>query len=116
VLKCSGVHVGQVTVGDDGSDVCKGVTVILPRHPDDIYIPSYAGMYTLNGNGEVSGSYQIKDWGYINTVWFSFSGGDKTLITRIAHRFNQLLRLRYHFSFYLAMDFASGQGKGVKLG
>lgn len=24
-------------------------------------------MHTLNGNGEVSGSYQIKDWGYTNT-------------------------------------------------
>jgi len=64
----SGVHVGQVTIGEDGEDVRKGVTVILPRHPDDIYIPSYAGMHTLNGNGEVSGSYQIADWGFINTV------------------------------------------------
>jgi D-aminopeptidase len=62
------VHVGQVTVGEDGDDVRKGVTVILPRHPDEIYVPSYASMHTLNGNGEVTGCYQIKDWGYINTV------------------------------------------------
>lgn len=47
---------------------------------------------------------------------FHCSGGDETLITRIAHRFNQLLQLRHHFSFHLAMDFATGQGKGVKLG
>ena len=40
----------------------------MPRHPDDINTPCYAGMHTLNGNGEVTGSYQIKDWGYINTV------------------------------------------------
>jgi D-aminopeptidase len=63
-----GVRVGQVTVGEDGEDVRKGVTVILPRHPDEIHTPCYAGMHVLNGNGEVSGSYQIKDWGYTNTV------------------------------------------------
>jgi len=63
-----GVRVGQVTVGNDGEAVRKGVTVILPRDPAEIHVPCYAGMYTLNGNGEVSGSYQIKDWGYTNTV------------------------------------------------
>lgn len=55
-------------VGEDGEDVRKGVTVILPRSPDEIHIPCYAGMHTLNGNGEVSGSYQVTDWGYTNTV------------------------------------------------
>lgn len=59
---------GQITIGKDGDDVQNGVTVILPRHEDDISIPCYAGMHTLNGNGEVSGSYQIKDWGFTNTV------------------------------------------------
>jgi len=63
-----GVRVGQVTVGSGNSHVLKGVTVILPRHPDEISIPCCAGMHTLNGNGEVSGSYQIKDWGFTNTV------------------------------------------------
>ncbi|KAF4634343.1 hypothetical protein G7Y89_g3767 [Cudoniella acicularis] len=64
----AGVHVGQVTIGKDGDNVLNGVTVILPRHPDDIYIPCYAGMYTLNGNGKASGSYQIADWGYTSAV------------------------------------------------
>lgn len=63
-----GVHVGQVTVGKDGEDVCRGATVILPRHADDINTPCYAAIHTLNGNGEVTGSYQIKDWGFTNTV------------------------------------------------
>jgi D-aminopeptidase len=67
----SGVRVGQATFGRDGDDVLHGVTVIFPRHPDDIAIPCYAGMSVLNGNGEVSGSYQIKDWGFINTVRLS---------------------------------------------
>jgi D-aminopeptidase len=63
-----GVRIGQATVGEDGDDVRKGVTVLLPRHPDEIAVPCYAGMHVLNGNGEVSGSYQIKDWGFTNTV------------------------------------------------
>ncbi|KAJ8059270.1 hypothetical protein OCU04_012235 [Sclerotinia nivalis] len=67
ILDVPGVHVGQNTVGNDGEDVRKGVTVIFPRHPDDINIPCYAGLHTLNGNGELTGSYQIKDWGYSNT-------------------------------------------------
>jgi D-aminopeptidase len=67
-MVAQGVRIGQFTVGDDGDDVRKGVTVILPRHPDELHIPCYAGMHVLNGNGEVSGSYQVKDWGYTNTV------------------------------------------------
>lgn len=51
-LICSGVRVGQVTVGKDGDDVCRGVTVVLPRDPKELYVPCYAGMHTLNGNGE----------------------------------------------------------------
>ncbi|KUJ17178.1 DmpA/ArgJ-like protein [Mollisia scopiformis] len=67
ILDIKGVHVGQVTVGKDGDDVCNGVTIILPRDPSEIHIPCYAGMHTLNGNGEVTGSYQVKDWGYTSS-------------------------------------------------
>ncbi|KAK5011869.1 hypothetical protein LTR60_004682, partial [Cryomyces antarcticus] len=67
VLDVDGVHVGQVTVSEGDGDVVKGVTLIFPRHPDEIQVPCYTGMHTLNGNGEVTGSYQIKDWGFINT-------------------------------------------------
>ena len=61
---------GQTTVHEVEGDnhVHKGVTVILPRPPKDIQKPCYAGMHTLNGNGEVTGSYQIKEWGWTNTV------------------------------------------------
>ncbi|KAL3421190.1 peptidase family S58 [Phlyctema vagabunda] len=61
------VRVGQATIGKDASEFLKGVTVILPRDPDDIYVPCYAGLHVMNGNGEVTGCYQIKDWGYTNT-------------------------------------------------
>ncbi|TGO60052.1 hypothetical protein BOTNAR_0152g00240 [Botryotinia narcissicola] len=68
ILDVPGVYVGQNTIGNDGDDARKGVTVIFPRHPDDITIPCYAGLHTLNGNGELTGNYQIKDWGYSNTI------------------------------------------------
>ncbi|KAI9741430.1 MAG: hypothetical protein M1818_004236 [Claussenomyces sp. TS43310] len=32
-----------------------------------MHVPCYAGMHTLNGNGEVTGAFQIKDWGFTNT-------------------------------------------------
>lgn len=67
ILDIKGVRVGQVTIGEDGDGVRKGVTIILPRDPLEIHIPCYAGMHTLNGNGEVTGSYQVKDWGYTST-------------------------------------------------
>ncbi|KAI9727049.1 MAG: hypothetical protein M1834_008517 [Cirrosporium novae-zelandiae] len=67
ILDVKGVHVGQITI-EEGGDVRKGVTVILPRDADDVVdIPCYAGMHCLNGNGQVTGSFQIKDWGFINT-------------------------------------------------
>ncbi|MCJ1256510.1 hypothetical protein MMC24_004331 [Lignoscripta atroalba] len=68
ILDVKGVRVGQVTLHEEGSDIHTGVTVILPRHPDDIQKPCYAGIHTLNGGGEVSGSYQIREWGVTNTV------------------------------------------------
>jgi hypothetical protein len=68
----TGVYIGQTTKVD-GDKVRSGVTVILPRAPTDVQIPCYAGMHTLNGNGEVTGCYQIKDWGYINTVRLSYA-------------------------------------------
>lgn len=60
------MSVGQTTIHE--GDVHKGVTIIFPRPPDDIQVPCYAGIHTLNGNGEVTGAYQIKEWGFTNTV------------------------------------------------
>lgn len=102
----SGVHVGQVTVGEDGDDVRKGVTVILPRHPDDIYLPSYAGLHTLNGNGEVTGSYQIKDWGYVNTVrLFPQPSMTYPLNLPLAHRSDEFRQSRDRVLCGLAVGF-----------
>lgn len=72
ILDVPGVHISQVTVPTsdnlkEGSTACKGVTVILPRGPKDFHVPCHAGTFTFNGNGELTGSRQIADWGFTNT-------------------------------------------------
>lgn len=72
ILDIPGIHVGQVTVPTSstlkaGSSASKGVTVISPRPPKEFYKPCHAGSFTLNGNGEVTGSRQVEDWGFTNT-------------------------------------------------
>ncbi|KAK5110943.1 hypothetical protein LTR62_005481 [Meristemomyces frigidus] len=72
LLDVPGVHVGQVTVPTKqnlvaGSTATKGVTVICPRAPKDFWKPCRAGRFVFNGNGEVTGSGQVEDWGYTNT-------------------------------------------------
>lgn len=72
ILDVPGVHVSQVTVPTsaalpEGSTATKGVTVISPRPPKDFYKPCSAGTFTFNGNGELTASRQIADWGFTNT-------------------------------------------------
>ena len=53
-----GVEVGYVTI-DSPENVKTGVTAILPRGKDKIGIGCAAGFYSLNGNGEMTGSIWI---------------------------------------------------------
>lgn len=66
-----GVEVGYCTrVEGDGplvqgqGPVRSGVTAILPRGREPEPEPVWAGMYTLNGNGEMTGTHWIQDGGY----------------------------------------------------
>ncbi|HQU67679.1 MAG TPA: P1 family peptidase [Albidovulum sp.] len=68
-----GVEVGQTTIiSGDGplqspkGPVRTGVTAILPRGHDNELSPVWAGIYALNGNGEMTGSHWIKDGGYFH--------------------------------------------------
>ncbi|WP_373867007.1 DmpA family aminopeptidase [Nocardia neocaledoniensis] len=68
-----GVRVGQCTLVDgDGplrpgvGPVRTGVTIIEPR-PRVWESPVYAGMHTLNGNGEITGTDWIRDNGQLTT-------------------------------------------------
>lgn len=42
-----------------------GVTAILPRGFDREPSPVWAGLYALNGNGEMTGSHWVRDGGYL---------------------------------------------------
>lgn len=64
----TGVRVGQTTI-HEGRDTHTGVTVILPRGPDEIrQKPCYAAIHKLNGMGEMTGAHQIEEFGSFNTV------------------------------------------------
>jgi len=69
-----GVEVGQVTlISGDGplkpglGPVRTGVTAILPRGRAGAHVPCAAGYYSLNGNGEMTGTVWIEESGELQT-------------------------------------------------
>ena len=42
-----------------------GVTAIIPRGHDSLNDPVYAGMFSLNGNGEMTGTHWIEESGFL---------------------------------------------------
>lgn len=71
ILDVPGVHVSQVTVPTSNnlpewSSAVKGCTIITTRPPKDFYKPCAAATFTFNGNGEMTGANQIRDWGFVN--------------------------------------------------
>src|SRR5687768_6090376 len=68
-----GVSVGYTTLisGDGRLEVGKGpvrtgVTAILPRPLAEIAKPVFAGIFSANGNGELTGSHLIEEIGAFN--------------------------------------------------
>lgn len=57
-----GLEVGMVTL-KEGTDVRTGVTAICPRGKDKIGNACAAGFYSLNGNGEMTGTIWIEETG-----------------------------------------------------
>ena len=60
-----GVQIGTLTL-IDGAAVRTGVTAILPRGADGVGRPCAAGWYSLNGNGEMTGTTWIEESGSLN--------------------------------------------------
>ena len=72
ILDVPGVHISQTTVPSKSdlppeSTATKGLTVICPRPPNEFYKPCRASTFCFNGNGELTCSRQIADWGFTNT-------------------------------------------------
>ena len=72
-----GVEVG-FTTRIEGEAIRTGVTAILPRPREALLNPVWAGVFSLNGNGEMTGSHWIRDGGWFTgpiTITNTFSVG-----------------------------------------
>lgn len=72
ITDVAGVEVGYTTIirGQGKLVVGKGpvrtgVTAIIPRGHDSLNDPVYAGMFSLNGNGEMTGTHWIEESGFL---------------------------------------------------
>ncbi|MCW1917833.1 P1 family peptidase [Rhodobacter sp. KR11] len=63
ITDVAGVQVGFCTLTDPARGMRTGVTAILPRR-ETSPSPVWAGQFTLNGNGEMTGTHWINDAGY----------------------------------------------------
>ena len=66
----AGVDVGMVTIvsdGEGGETLRTGVTAILPLGRDGIGTAIAAGIFSLNGNGELTGSHWIRETGALTS-------------------------------------------------
>ena len=70
ITDVAGVSVGYMTIieGDGALVVGKGpirtgVTAILPRPRDDLATPCFAGIFSQNGNGELTGTHIVEETG-----------------------------------------------------
>ena len=69
ITDVAGVTVGHTTlIGDsaDGHKVRTGVTAILPRGKADLKTPAFAGWFSLNGNGEMTGTAWLEESGLLD--------------------------------------------------
>jgi len=74
ITDVAGVRVGHTTlISGDGplvvgqGPVRTGVTVIVPRGPDEWREPVFAGCHRLNGNGELTGLEWVRESGMLTT-------------------------------------------------
>ena len=64
ITDIQGLKVGFTTLTDQSRNIRTGVTAILPRGDVSEPKPVWAGQYSLNGNGEMTGTHWINDAGY----------------------------------------------------
>jgi len=62
ITDVAGVGVGATTL-IQGQSIRTGVTAVLPRPASDLLEPVWAGFFSLNGNGEMTGTHWIEEAG-----------------------------------------------------
>ena len=72
ITDVAGVEVGYTsTIRGEGKlvvgkgQVRTGVTAIIPRGHDSLNDPVYAGVFSLNGNGEMTGTHWVEESGFL---------------------------------------------------
>jgi len=68
ITDVAGVTVGYTTLVENlpqGKAVRTGVTAILPRGRASLDTPAFAGVFALNGNGEMTGSQWLTESGFL---------------------------------------------------
>jgi D-aminopeptidase len=72
ITDIAGVEIGYTTIirGEGKLEVGKGpvrtgVTAIIPRGHDSLNDPVYAAVFSLNGNGEMTGTHWIEESGFL---------------------------------------------------
>jgi D-aminopeptidase len=69
ITDVAGVTVGHTTLIDsapEGREVRTGVTAILPRGRESANVPVFGGWFSLNGNGEMTGTAWIEESGLLD--------------------------------------------------
>jgi D-aminopeptidase len=69
ITDVAGVTVGHATLIEDlasGHKVRTGVTAILPRGKADLRTPAFGGWFSLNGNGEMTGTTWLEESGLLD--------------------------------------------------
>lgn len=64
ITDVAGVAVGYTTLIEPDRPVRTGVTAILPRAADGLLHPIWAGSFSMNGNGEMTGLHWIREAGW----------------------------------------------------
>ena len=64
ITDVSKLKVGFTTLTNAKKNIRTGVTAIVPRDDENHPMPVSAGQYSLNGNGEMTGTHWINDAGY----------------------------------------------------
>ncbi len=98
ITDVAGVQVGHTTlIAGSGKlrvghgPVRTGVTAVLPRGPDTLSNPVFAGWYTQNGNGEMTGTTWVEESGFLEgpvMITNTHSVGvvrDAVIAWRVAH-------------------------------
>jgi D-aminopeptidase len=98
ITDVAGVEVGYTTlISGQGKLVAgkgpvrTGVTAIIPRGHDSLNDPVYAGVFSLNGNGEMTGTHWIEESGFLEgpiVITNTHSVGvarDAVIVWRVKH-------------------------------